>query len=53
MDSFVSFFVGMCVGGCLGVMIAGFMSVISQTEERARREHEKLMKGDHYDGETD
>ena len=53
MDSFVSFLVGMCVGGCLGVIIAGFMAVISQTEERAEKEHERMMKGDHYHGETD
>ena len=53
MDSFVSFWVGMCAGACLGVMIMSFMMVIRQTEERAEREREKMAKGEHYHGETD
>ncbi len=50
-DSYISFLIGMMVGASLGIIIAGFMSAIRESEDRREKEYQKFMerRGEPYE----
>ena len=48
-DAFVSFLVGMLAGCSLGIMVAGFLAAVNQTEERREKEFRDYERNEEHE----